>query len=359
MADLRKQAAQIAREEHVPVADFLSLVDHESGWQTAVRSRVGAIGLTQLMPATAKFLGVDPLDALQNLRGGARYLKMQLNEFSNIRLALAAYNAGPGAVRSGAWRRYSETVRYVDNVTAGARKYRGGKTAAQPVSVTPAGGAPSLLDPSPLAVTPHQAVTSDMFGGDPVARQAFEGLGKIAHGWSPGSQLTDLVDASVAATQQPAAATPGIPATPELQPDVPATQRLTAVVKPPERGKIHAAGGYAGSQGVVDSFRKIAGLPVTSAKRDRKLTATGNTSDHFSGNRTAYAEDLSNGYATPQMDAAAQRIAHALGSSWSPKDGPLELTVIRDGYRIQVLYRTHLGGDHFTHIHVGAKRVGT
>jgi soluble lytic murein transglycosylase-like protein len=77
-----------------------ALVWTESNFDPGVVSHAGALGLAQLMPGTARGLGVDPLDPLQNLDGGARYLRTQLDTFGRIDLALAAYNAGPGRVRA-------------------------------------------------------------------------------------------------------------------------------------------------------------------------------------------------------------------------------------------------------------------
>ncbi|MGH3442105.1 MAG: lytic transglycosylase domain-containing protein, partial [Nitriliruptorales bacterium] len=71
----------------------------ESSFHEGAVSSAGAVGLAQLMPATARGLGVDPHDPAQNLAGGARYLSFQLRTFGSTDLALAAYNAGPGAVR--------------------------------------------------------------------------------------------------------------------------------------------------------------------------------------------------------------------------------------------------------------------
>lgn len=80
-------------------AYFHSMIQVESGFKVTAYSSAGAMGLAQLMPGTARFLGVDPRDPVQNLDGGARYLLMQLGAFGTPELALAAYNAGPGAVR--------------------------------------------------------------------------------------------------------------------------------------------------------------------------------------------------------------------------------------------------------------------
>jgi soluble lytic murein transglycosylase-like protein len=91
-------AKAMARKHGVPEDLFLRLVQQESGWNPGAVSHKGATGLAQLMPGTAQKLGVDIDDPAQNLEGGARYLRMMYDQFGSWRLALAAYNAGPGAV---------------------------------------------------------------------------------------------------------------------------------------------------------------------------------------------------------------------------------------------------------------------
>ncbi|MCM0000542.1 MAG: lytic transglycosylase domain-containing protein [Erythrobacter sp.] len=92
-----------------------ALVWQESRWNENAVSPVGAQGLAQLMPGTARYLGVDPRDPFANLEGGARYLREQLDRFGgDIEKALAAYNAGPGRVeRSGGVPNIRETKQYV------------------------------------------------------------------------------------------------------------------------------------------------------------------------------------------------------------------------------------------------------
>lgn len=105
------------------------LVSQESGFDPNARSGAGAVGLTQLMPGTAAGLGVtNPLDPVQSLQGGARYLKQQLDRFGgDERLALAAYNAGPNAVaKYGGVPPFAETQNYVTSVMSKASAYRGG-----------------------------------------------------------------------------------------------------------------------------------------------------------------------------------------------------------------------------------------
>ena len=110
-------ARAAARRHGVPEELFLRLVQQESGWQPDAVSHKGAIGLAQLMPETARRLGVDPRNPEQNLEGGARYLAQQFRKFKSWRLALAAYNAGPGAVdKHDGIPPYRETRDYVKKI---------------------------------------------------------------------------------------------------------------------------------------------------------------------------------------------------------------------------------------------------
>lgn len=107
-------AAAAARKYGVPEDLFKRLVQQESNWNPKARSHKGAMGLAQLMPATARTLGVNPRDPKQNLEGGAKYLAQQYAKFKSWRLALAAYNAGPGAVQKyNGVPPYKETRNYV------------------------------------------------------------------------------------------------------------------------------------------------------------------------------------------------------------------------------------------------------
>ena len=89
---------QAACEFGLPVGLFDALIMQESRYQPAAVSPKGALGLAQLMPGTARQLGVDPYSLRDNIRGGAQYLKQQVDRFGRYDLALAAYNAGPGRV---------------------------------------------------------------------------------------------------------------------------------------------------------------------------------------------------------------------------------------------------------------------
>jgi soluble lytic murein transglycosylase-like protein len=113
------------------------LIRQESNFDPAARSGAGAQGLTQLMPGTAAALGVDPSDPAQAIDGGARYLRQQLDRFGgDPAKALAAYNAGPGAVaKFGGVPPYAETQGYVQKVLGYAAEY--GRTPTSAAAAVP------------------------------------------------------------------------------------------------------------------------------------------------------------------------------------------------------------------------------
>lgn len=110
---------EAAREHGLPPRLLAAVAWQESRGRADAVSPKGAIGVMQLMPGTARRLGVDPHDREDNIRGGARYLRQQIDRFGSVPLALAAYNAGPGAVhRYGGIPPYRETRSYVASILA-------------------------------------------------------------------------------------------------------------------------------------------------------------------------------------------------------------------------------------------------
>lgn len=90
---------RVAKEVDIDPHLLAAIAHNESGFRLGARSSAGAIGLFQLMPSTAKELGVNPHDPYQNVLGGAKYIKDKINKYKgDLKLALAAYNAGPGNV---------------------------------------------------------------------------------------------------------------------------------------------------------------------------------------------------------------------------------------------------------------------
>ena len=148
-----------AKKYNVDPALLRGLIRQESNFNPNAGSPAGARGLTQLMPGTAAALGVDPSVPAQAIEGGAKYLRQQLDKFGNDPAkALAAYNAGPGAVqRYAGVPPYAETQNYVRKVLAYAAEYRQAaptaSAAAAPVTSPVATAAPTVS--SPTSVLPY------------------------------------------------------------------------------------------------------------------------------------------------------------------------------------------------------------
>lgn len=119
-----KQIEAAAKKYNVDPAVIAAIIEQESGGNASVVSRAGAIGLMQLMPRTAKGLGVNPYDPAQNIDGGTRYFLYQYKAFGSVELALAVYNSGPGNVRNGNYMYFSETRGYVNKVPRLINKYQ-------------------------------------------------------------------------------------------------------------------------------------------------------------------------------------------------------------------------------------------
>jgi soluble lytic murein transglycosylase-like protein len=141
------QITAAATKYGIDPALLKGLIRQESNFDAAARSGAGAQGLTQLMPGTASSLGVtDATDPAQAIEGGAKYLKQQLDRFGgDPTKALAAYNAGPGAVaKYGGVPPYAETQNYVQKVLGYAAEYE----------ATAAGGAGTVSTPVTAAAVP-------------------------------------------------------------------------------------------------------------------------------------------------------------------------------------------------------------
>lgn len=124
-AEIRRAAyfenvARIACEHGLPTRLLDAVIAQESGYNSRAISAAGAMGMMQIMPGTARSLGLArPFDPIANIRAGARYLRQQLDRFGRVDLALAAYNAGPErrSLKHGSIPRIPETINYVRTIT--------------------------------------------------------------------------------------------------------------------------------------------------------------------------------------------------------------------------------------------------
>lgn len=157
---LRDYLTQQAEASGIPPGLAQAMVAQESGGRQDATSPKGALGLFQLMPETAAELGVDPLDPFQNIDGGLRYFKQQLDTHGgDVRLALAAYNAGPGAVAEAGGRvpDFPETQDYVARVLEGWQGLEPTTAAAE---------APPGPQAAPIAGAPEQEEPTRGLGDD-------------------------------------------------------------------------------------------------------------------------------------------------------------------------------------------------
>ena len=200
-----ERARTIAEEEGVDPDLFSRVVKAESGFNPNARSKAGAIGLSQLMEKTAKGLGVNRYNPDENLRGGARYLRQQLDEFKTPELALAAYNAGPTRVRkAGGIPMIRETMDYIDKIIGKATKPR-------PTGAVDMNNYPSSVD---------------IIRGVPMNIGSTQGNTNFDLGFNPkgiGANAPRFVDPNIpqSSWQQTAGKGEGIPPRPTITPNMP------------------------------------------------------------------------------------------------------------------------------------------
>ncbi|HTE61340.1 MAG TPA: lytic transglycosylase domain-containing protein [Solirubrobacteraceae bacterium] len=353
MANYRAEARRAARRHGVDPGVFERQIQQESGFADDVitgrrSSPAGAKGIAQIMPATARGWGVDPLDPIAALNAAAKNMARYVKQYGSYENALRAYNAGPGAIEAS--KGYAETNNYVKTILGGktpkplGKSKPNGSTTTTPKRLDFDPGAATLAALQQLNQREKPTVTAP-------AMPAFAAKLALPQGYSaPQStgapQQREKVDLNAALQTALGEA---------ISNKTTGGQTTTTANK---KAKLKPGGNYSGTTKPVNQLAqlaaRVAGTSVTSGKRDTVSTASGGVSDHYAGNKTANARDISGSPA--QMDKAAVAIAKALGISYR-KGQPLVANVNRNGLRFQILYRTDVGGDHFDHIHVGARRL--
>lgn len=162
VSNVKESIVKHSLELGIDPALALSIAKSESGFRHEARSRHGAVGVFQLMPSTARRLGVNPYYLSDNIKGGLMYYKKLYNMFGSTELALAAYNAGPGVVQK--YKKVppiGETKKFVSNIMS---EYNYQKSNPDPVitnakmtnqaKITNLTGAAALIKTQPVAVKP-------------------------------------------------------------------------------------------------------------------------------------------------------------------------------------------------------------
>lgn len=374
----------VAREFGIDPNVFYRQIKQESGLRKHIGSPMGAQGPAQLMPATAKALGVNINDWKDNLRGGAKYLRQQLDAFGgDYEQALRAYNSGPGNARSGASKGFAETNHYVDVILGGYKKpgsgsvrataRKGTSRAAQPARGASTGRSGDVTIPGSPELTTTGPITQD------TSARAQAAMAFLGHKMS----LSGLAQ-NVAAIgeQERAAATVTTLATPDqvvpgAKPaDVAATGPKTRGAhsdqtrhQPRDRSiQIEAGADRAGvsTQAIVKNFlRGVSGrtdvpVDVGTGTNHSQFARGGNQSDHWTG----HGADLLVGgdmHGNPKVESRGDRLAaHAIQEA-TGKNYAQSLAIARQGGihnfstpkgRVQIIWKAQ---DHYDHVHVGIR----
>lgn len=248
--NLDAEAKKAAEAAGVDYALFRGLIKQESTDKHDIVSPAGAYGYTQLMPETAKEMGVDRYDPIQNLQGGAKYLKQQLDRFGDVEHAVAAYNAGPGAVQKyGGIPPFKETQGYVPRVLKyadGFRKAGAPQSDTQPNTTnkeidslityfkenneTPT--APEAVASVPAPVETQEPKQASVAGSDPIGaglsavQGAAQGIG-IPNMSAPAEYITN----ALGLTNKPVDLTYNIANTMQKASEIPALQKANELIR--------------------------------------------------------------------------------------------------------------------------------
>lgn len=401
MPDYRAIARQAAQRYGLDPHVFERQINAESGFNPNAGSGAGAVGIAQFMPATAKGLGIDPRDPTQALNGAAKLMAGYVKKYGGYENALRAYNAGEGAVKAS--HGYAETNAYVAKILngrnpGGLRKPGGlsqtlgtpamsvaasGVSGGQPIGLPDAGSSAlsQMLLASVNKPAPQLAggqIASPSFSADLKYGPAGGGVQPVGLGGPPQSGVADQLAAlvaqqdtslpSVSNTASSATATGTIPATNGHPSATPGHAAASG-------GKVIVAGGAnrggVGLQEPILNFlhqvAAVSGRPVTvtTGTNHNQYVAgePGVQSDHWTGN----ASDLGvNGDARQSVAARKQGdliAAHAIQvAAGIPFQQAYKIAAAGGVHnfqtkagRVQVLWKTMVGGNHFNHVHIGVE----
>lgn len=350
---LRPPVEQYAKRYGIPLSLAHALIGQESGGRADAVSPAGATGLTQVMPSTAAGMyGISEAEARRRLRdpnfaldAGFKYLAQQKKDFGTWRLALAAYNAGPNAVRQyDGVPPYAETRNYVRSILG-----RAGTMGAT--------GQPAPAPQRPVRGDVGSIPTASTVLGNPLmAKPSLSGLASLAQGqYDPTAQLQQMLEGGDASA--PASTPDRVPVGAGAQAPAPYKQPPgIATGSDTSWGKFVRLGPGADREGVnthgavlqfVGQLGQRAGRPLTigTGTNHSQMTVNGNVSQHWGG----MAADI------PARGAELVRLGRlaliqaGADPAWARKQKGGLFNI--NGR--QIIFNTHQGGDHTNHLHVG------
>lgn len=376
-------ARKMAQKYRIPEDMFLRQIAAESGWDPRITSPAGAIGLGQLMPGTARGLGVDPWNPKQNLEGAAMYMAQQYRTFKDWRKALAAYNAGPGAVQKyGGIPPYSETQAYVDKIWK-----KGNAVAVTPTDTDPdiqesehaqvyaKKGAARLYAAAQKLEEVHKGLSDQLFVSfDYPETNAFGGVtgftsrNPMVDEWlsrpisgHKGPLVKSIEDLGFRVPVEEKKPEGGKPEEAAFTGDEPVAPAFAGPAKIPKNYQdwvVMAQGadradvrttpyvlGFVGSVGSIFGRKLTIG---TGTQHNQFVAGTNRQSDHWYGD----AADIPMAGKSLTRLGQSALIAAGAAPKWARKQKGGVYNI--NGYNI--LFNTNVGGNHYNHLHVGMGR---
>lgn len=368
MPNYKLAAARAAKKYGINQKVFLNMIQAESGFRPGVASGAGARGIAQFIPSTAKAYGVNLDDGLvtDDLEGAARYLRDNLKRTKgNYAQALSIYNSGSPT----GYLRIPETINYVNKILKG-----GNISVTGDVGKTPGKkGKPGKVEVVTTGKTtiPGKKSTKVTVDDSAVESALIEGL---LSGRKDLLQIAASIEptTTVERTQEPDKEVPVKDL--KVTPGTPGSSSSSGPTG--KRGKVTIAGGADRSgvstqKPILNFLRQIAGasgreVVVTTGTNHSQMTTSGNTSDHWAGNaadlgmngdaRQSRAVDrkgtLVAAHAIQEATALqGKRMSFEQAYALAHKGGIHNFDTPKG--RIQIIWRTDLGGNHWNHVHVG------
>lgn len=329
MPDYRSEARRAAARHGLDPHTFERQIGAESGFNPHAGSSAGAIGIAQFMPGTAAGLGVNPRNPVEALNGAAKLMASYVKKYGSYRNALVAYNAGPGAVGG---KLPGETVAYIAKILGP----HGGQTSLAPRRghLGPAGGGSRTITTTTPGSTDWQAALRAAL----LTGQKNPLLG-AAYRVSTGAYNTAPTTSSrtVAAAHGPG-------------PSAPLGRGSVKVAAGANRAGVGLSPellGFARSVSAVFGST----FTLTTGSNHHRLTTTGNVSDHWDGHGGDFA---ASGAKLTRMGQAAL-IAAGMNPKKAKRIKGGAITLTKNGKRIQIIFNSNIGGNHYDHLHLGVR----